>query len=270
MARKAPGSSARADAALDAVLARAPAPALPPGLAARIIANATALPQLPADPVPEPEVVRAEEQRKSAELIVFPTQVAEKAEEPPRRRIFVVGGFAALAAGIAAAVVLGQTGQGVLAPTSAPAAMVAQQQPAQQAAPPAIIAAPPVERLAAAAPAAPVTAPSKAGKIQQHAPTAPQAPVAAPVETQLATSGQRPASGTAAGPLVDPSPAPRVIPNGGLMGPPAPQQGWGFSGGIPGSGTLPGGQSLPSQTTGSMPPPPPPGAGPAHGPGGHR
>lgn len=269
MARKAPGSPARADAALDAVLARAPAPALPPGLAARIVANATALPQLPADPVPEPEVVRAQEQRTSAELIAFPVQVAENAPEPQRRRMFAVGGFAALAAGIAAAVVLGQTGQGTLAPASAPAAMVAQQQPAPQAAPPAAaIAAPPVERLAAVqSKSVPVSA--NGGKVQQAAPVAPEAPVAAPVETQLATSGQR-ATGATAGPLADPSPAPRVIPNGGLMGPPAPQQGWGFSGGMPGAGTLPGGQSLPSQTTGNMPPPPPPGAGPAHGPGGHR
>lgn len=282
MPRKAPGSPARAEAALDAVLARAPAPALPPGLAARIVANATALPQFPAEPVAEPEVVRAQQAQETADLIAFPAQPAEiaperlaiQAESRPRRRVFAVGGFAALAAGIAAAVVLGQPGQGTLAPASAPAAVVAQQQAVSpEVASPAAPTVPVVERLAAV-PAAPAAARAQSGEIPLIAPDAPpKAPVAVPAETQLATSGERPAGATA-GPQVDPSTPVRVVPQGGLMGPPAPQQGWGFSGGIPGAGTLPGGQSLPSQTTGSMPPPPPPGGGPAGGPaggmGGHR
>ncbi|OZA34565.1 MAG: hypothetical protein B7X92_10215, partial [Novosphingobium sp. 17-62-9] len=70
--------------------------------------------------------------------------------------------------------------------------------------------------------------------------------------------GERPARDVA-GPTADPSPAPRIVPGGGLMGPPAPQQGWAFTGGAAGNGTLPGGQSLPSQTTGTMPPPSSPG-----------
>lgn len=252
MARKVPASPAQAEAALDAALARAPRPALPPGLTARIVAQATALPQLPADGSVEPH---EEAPRVSAKVIPFHTARAEAvADQQPvkARRGLLVGGFAAIAATIAAVVLIGQSGQQV-GPTSAPAPMMAQRENAPapiQAAP----AAAPETRLASA-PAAHSQAPAKAASVLTS-PSEP-APLAAPSsapEPQLAATVP-PAPRESAGPSSDPSPRPNPR---GLMGPPAPQQGWAFSGGAPGGGTLPGGQSLPSQTTGSAPPPPPP------------
>lgn len=252
MGRRVPASPAQAEAALDAALARAPRPALPLGLTARIVAQATALPQLPAEGPVEPLEAAP---RTSAKVIPFQTAPATPvaASRPVRaRRGLLAGGFAAIAATVAAVVLIGQSGQQV-APTSAPAPMIAQRQNAPapvQAAP----AATPETRLAAA-PAAHSRAPAEGASAvtspSEPAPTA--APSAAP-ETQLAATVP-PAPRESAGPTSDPSPRPNPR---GLMGPPAPQQGWAFGGGVPGGGSMPGGQSLPSQTTGSAPPPPPP------------
>lgn len=251
MARKVPASPAQADAALDAALARGPRPALPPGLTARIVAQAKALPQLPAEGQVEPLEAAP---RTSAKVIPFQTAPATPVAAPrpvkPRHGL-LAGGFAAIAATVAAVVLIGQSGQQVV-PTSAPAPMIAERQnvPAQVQAAPATA---PETRLAEA-PAAHSHAPAKGASAatpsSEPAPSA--APSAAP-ETQLAATVP-PAPRESAGPASDPSPRPN---SRGLMGPPAPQQGWAF-GGAPGGGTLPGGQSLPSQTTGSAPPPPPP------------
>lgn len=260
MARKVPVSPSQAEAALDTALALAPRPALPPGLAARIVAQATAQPQFApvAEAVPLPEPVAP-----TAQVIPFVPTVAEREPVPPRnRRLIFGGGFAALAASLVAVVVIGQ--QATPVPDVAKNARIAAGSEVHLGAPKAHQAAP-APRLAAAAPAS--SAPERTGKAAvQIAPEAPQADPAplqvAPLPTpQLATSGERPARDVA-GPDADLSPAPRVVPNGGLMGPPAPPQGWGFTGGAPGAGTLPGGQSVPSQTTGSMPPPPPHGGHP--------
>lgn len=249
MARKVPASPARADAALDQVLDKAPRPALPPGLAARIVAQATALPQLPAEPVAEAEPLPS---RETAQVIPFAVQ---DAPAPVRsRKRFAAGGFAAIAATVAAVVLLGQSGQRP-APSRAPAAVMAQKQPeaGQTVAAPA--AAEPAAQLAQAPAVQPVREAVATAETQAEAP-APATAVQPPAEpeTQMATA-VAPAPRESAGPKADPSSRP--APPRGLMGPPAPQQGWGFSGGAPG-GSLPGGQSLPSQTTGSAPPPPPP------------
>lgn len=252
MARKVPASPTQAEAALDAALARGPRPALPPGLTARIVAQATALPQFPAEGPVEPHEAA---QRTSAKVIPFQTAPAVPVEAPrpvKARRGLLAGGFAAIAATVAAVVLIGQSGQQVL-PTSAPAPMIARRQSAPapvQAAP----AAAPETRLAAA-PAAHSHAPAKgASAVASPSEPAPAAAPAAAPETQLAATVP-PAPRESAGPAADPSPRPNPR---GLMGPPAPQQGWAFGGGVPGSGTMPGGQGLPNQTTGSAPPPPPP------------
>lgn len=252
MARKVPASPAQAEAALDAALALAPRPPLPPGLTARIVARATALPQLPADQVPGPT---EDAPRASAKIIPLqPLPVAPALTSRPARthRGFMAGGFAAIAATVAAVVLMGQPDQRRLQP-SVPAPAMAQRQnlaapvgTAQVAAPETRLAAAPASRATTPARAAPA-APSPA----EPAPLA--APVAAP-EAQLAATVP-PAPRESAGPTSDPSPRPT---SRGLMGPPAPQQGWAFGGGVGGGGSLPGGQSLPSQTTGSAPPPPPP------------
>lgn len=270
MARQVPASPAKADAALDAALARAPRPALPPGLAARIVAQATAQPQF-APGIEPVEVSAPQAEASPAKVIPFaPTAVVAQAPVSTvpasrnRRTIFGVG-FAALAASVAAVMVIGQPGQQTpVSPISAENAKIAvgsevhlDAPKAHQAAPaPVLAAATPIEKAPARATKSPAQI-APAAPVTDAVPT----PVEAPVAPQLATSGQRP-TGDVAGPKSDPSNAPRIVPNGGLMGPPAPQQGWAFTGGAPGSGTLPGGQSLPSQTTGSMPPPPPPGGHP--------
>ena len=256
MARKVPASPAHAEAALDAALAQAPRPALPPGLTARIVAQATALPQLPADSVAAPEEAAP---RVSAKVIPFQTAPAAPAETPQPvkgRGGRWAGGFAALAATVAAVVMLGQSGQRMV-PTTAPAPALAQRQdaPARVQVVPASV---PDTRLAAApAPAsnsrAPATAAVAGTLSAEPAPSAAPAVASAP-EAQLAAT-VAPAPRESAGPTSDPSPRPQPR---GLMGPPAPQQGWAFGGGTGGGGSLPGGQSLPSQTTGTAPPPPPP------------
>ncbi len=250
MARKVPASPARADAALDQVLDKAPRPALPAGLAARIVAQATPLPQLPAEPAVEADWVPS---RGTAQVI--PLAVQEPPAPVPSRKRFAVGGFAAMAATVAAVVLFGQSGQTPV-PSGAPAAVMAQQQreAGQPAAAPAAVMAEPAPQLAQAPAAQPARqAVAVAGK-QAEAPV--PAPVVQPaVESEAQMAAAAPAPRETAGPKADPSARP--TPPRGLMGPPAPQQGWAFSGGTPG-GTLPGGQSLPSQTTGSAPPPPPP------------
>ncbi|MGV3510486.1 MAG: hypothetical protein ACO1OX_00645 [Novosphingobium sp.] len=249
MARKVPASPARADAALDQVLDKAPRPALPPGLAARIVAQATALPQLPDEPLAQAEPVAP---REAAQVIPFAS--VEPVVKAPSRKRFAAGGFAAIAATVAAVVLLGQPAQKAVNP-DAPVATMAQKQaePAQAGALPA--SADPATQLAEAPVtlARPESVAVAARDAETPASAAATQPAAVP-ETQLATTAA-PAPRESAGPSSDPSPRP-TSPRG-LMGPPAPQQGWGFSGGAPG-GTLPGGQSLPSQTTGSAPPPPPP------------
>lgn len=249
MARKVPASPAQAEVALDAVLARAPRPALPPGLAARIVAQATAQPQF------APELVAP-----TAQVVPFAPAAAVHKPAPPRnRRLIFGGGFAALAASLVAVVVIGQ--QTTPAPNLPKSAEIAVSPEVHQNAPKAHQTAP-TPQLAAATP--PSSTPARTEKtVVQIAPEAPQIdPAPVQIEApQLATSGERPPRDVA-GPNVDPSPAPRVVPNGGLMGPPAPQQGWAFTGGAPGNTTLPSGQSLPSQTTGTMPPPSSPGGHP--------
>lgn len=253
MARKVPASPAWADAELDQLLDRASPPAMPPGLAARIVAQATALPQFAAEPVAEAAPVTL---RETAQVTPF------AAPEPPApvasRKRFAVGGFAAIAATVAAVVLMGQPGRSP-APQGAPAVM-AQQQPA---AAPLSASDETTELAAITQPAAqlaegPATRPNPAGagaavKVAEAPSSASTSQTVAP-QAQLAATAE-PASRESAGPTSDPSPRP--VPPRGLMGPPAPQQGWGFSGGAPG-GSLPGGQALPSQTTGSAPPPPPP------------
>ncbi|MEL0254233.1 MAG: hypothetical protein VW935_20185, partial [Novosphingobium sp.] len=132
MARKAPPSPALADAALDAALARAPRPALPPGLAARIVAQATALPQHDAQAAP---ALRADEDAvQTAQVIAFTPQVVTEPVETRRwPRPMLAGGFAALAAVMVAAVVIGQQGQSVVAPAG-PAALAVRQNAAPAAA----------------------------------------------------------------------------------------------------------------------------------------
>lgn len=254
MARKVPASPARADAELDRLLDRAPPPAMPPGLAARIVAQATALPQIAAEPVAEVAPVAP---RETAQVIPF--AAPEPSAPVPSRKRFAVGGLAAIAATFAAVVLMGQPGRGP-APQDA-AAVMAQQQPA---AAPLSASADTTEPVAVTEPAAQLAQrlaahPDPAGtgfaaKVAE-APASPSmmAQAVAP-EAKLAAT-PAPAPRESAGPTSDPSPRP--APPRGLMGPPAPQQGWAFSGGSPG-GSLPGGQSLPSQTTGSAPPPPPP------------
>lgn len=259
MARRVPASPAQAEAALDAALARAPRPALPPGLTARIVAQATALPQIPADDTVELEEAAP---RVSAKVLPFqpvpavpvPTLPVTAQQSGKPRRFALAGGFAALAATVAAVLLLGQPGQQV-SPASAPAPVMAQRQNVPAPLPQTAPLASPETRLASA-PARSV----RQSASPQAAPSA-VAPEAAPVltpsapaDTQLAST-VAPAPRESAGPTSDPSPRPNPR---GLMGPPAPQQGWAFGGGVPGSGTMPGGQGLPSQTTGSAPPPPPP------------
>ncbi|MBF9151604.1 hypothetical protein [Novosphingobium jiangmenense] len=252
MARKVPASPARSDAALDLVLDRAPRPALPPGLAARIVAQATALPQLPAEPQAEAEQVAP---REAAQVIPFaasaPVSVA------PSRKRFAVGGFAAMAATVAAVILLGQSGQRT-APAGAPAGMMARKPPQAEQPEVAIPAAQPATQLAQVRVGRNSPEPAVAAKAATSPAAATPDPVTQPAvapEAQLAATAP-PAPRESAGPKVDPSP--RAVPPRGLMGPPVPQQqGWGFSGGASG-GTLPGGQSLPSQTTGTAPPPPAP------------
>lgn len=270
MARQVPASPAKADAALDAALASAPRPALPPGLAARIVAQATAQPQFSAG-VEATDTPAPQTEAPAAKVIPFAPTVAVSqppvpvAPRPQNRRMIFGGGLAALAASVAAVMVIGQPGpQPAVSPIPAENAQIAVGSEVHLDAPKAHQAAP-TPRLAAAAPTLKAAADSKKSPAQM-APVAPtenvaSAPAEAPIAPQLATSGQHPARDVA-GPKADPSSAPRIVPNGGLMGPPAPQQGWAFTGGAPGSGTLPGGQSLPSQTTGTMPPPPPPGGHP--------
>lgn len=260
MARKAPPSPALADAALDAALARAPRPALPPGLAARIVAQATALPQHDAQAAP---ALRADEDAvQTAQVIAFTPQVVTESVETRRwPRPMLAGGFAALAAVMVAAVMIGQQGQSVVAPAD-PAALAVRQNAApaaaeqidtpQAAVQVAEIPAPVTAvRVASAQPAATVRAKASAEPETVVSP----APAAAP-DAQLAVSVP-PVTRESAGPTADPSARP--VPRGVLVGPPAPQQGWAFSGGAASGGaTLPSGQSLPNQTTGSGPPPPPP------------
>lgn len=258
MARAVPRSPALQEAALDAALARAATPSMPAGLAARIVTRATALPQIPADPLPEPEVVEAAPVTEAEVIRLAPA--APLSQQPRRIGRFAIAGLGAVAAGIAAIALVGQPSpqSGVpTGPAQAPA-LVAAPAPASVSGP----TAPPAERLAAAPrQAVPTATGVKASSpAPVAAPEAPVRPEAATPEVQLATSGQRTAADPA-GPRDEPGAAPRVVPHGGLMGPPAPQQGWGFSGGAPG-GALPGGQPLPSQTTGTMPPPPPPGGHP--------
>lgn len=250
MARKVPASPTRSDAALDLVLDKAPRPALPPGLAARIVAQATALPQLPVEPVVEAEQVPS---RQTAQVIPFAVQ--DTPAPPLSRKRFAAGGFAAIAATVAAVVLLGQSGQSPV-PSGAPTAVMAQKQPeaGQSAAAPAATVAEPARQLAEAPAARPAreaaAAADRRDGVADPAP-APASQAASAPETLLAATAA-PAPRESAGPKADPSPRP--VPSRGLMGPPAPQQGWGFSGGAPG-GTLPGGQSLPSQTTGTAPAP---------------
>lgn len=279
MARKVPVSPVRQEAALDAALARAERPALPPGLAARIVAQATALPQLPPETqgmadVPAPEapaqvfVLTGARQEQEADQSAVRDAVPARL---PGRGPLIGVGLAAMAASVAAVLLAGQVGPASNpAVLPAPAAKVDRSLVAQSAGGPetrvpsvggaAVTHVPAARHMAAAGPGSPAgPEPVPAGQ-PVSAPSA--APLAAPAlpgdanATQLATSGERPAR-EAAGPQVDPSAAPRVVPRGGLMGPPAPQQAWGFTGGAPGAGPLPGGQSLPGQTTGTMPPPPP-------------
>lgn len=259
MARKVPASPAQAEAALDAALARAPRPALPPGLAARIVAQATAQPQF----APLADAVEArvpEALAPTAQVIPFaPVAESGKAAPPRNQRIVFGGAFAALAASVVAVVVIDQ--KPAIAPQTPKSAEIAVGSEVHLDAPSAHQAAP-APRLATARPALPAAAPST-----EIAPVVPQVDpepvqVILPPAPQLATSGERPARDVA-GPTADPSPAPRIVPGGGLMGPPAPQQGWAFTGGAAGGGTMPGGQPMPSQTTGTMPPPSGPG-----GPGG--
>lgn len=256
MARKVPASPAHAEAALDAALAQAPRPALPPGLTARIVAQATALPQLPADSAAVPEEAAP---CVSAKVIPFQTTLAAPAETPQPvkgRGGRWAGGFAALAATVAAVVMLGQSGQQMV-PTAAPAPAMAQRQ--GEPAPVQVVPAPAPETRLAAAPApapdarAPATVAAAGAPPSEPAPSVSPAVASAP-EAQFAAT-VAPAPRESAGPTSDPSPRPNPR---GLMGPPAPQQGWAFGGGTGGGGSLPGGQSLPGQTTGTAPPPPPP------------
>ncbi|MCX7284289.1 MAG: hypothetical protein NTX28_09630 [Novosphingobium sp.] len=272
MARKVPVSPAVQDAALDAALARAPRPALPPGLAARIVAQATAHPQLAPGPdgagVPEPVDATAQviPFAPAATASAAPAAAVSEPAPPRNRRLIFGAGFAALAASLVAVVVIGQGGQQpAMTPEMAKSGEIAVRSEVHLDAPKAHQAAP-APQLAAAAPA-----PKAAVRSTANAPVVPQvepeaAPLVSPVAPQLATSGERPAR-DAVGPITDPSPGPRVVPNGGLMGPPAPQQGWAFTGGAPGSIVLPSGQSLPGQTTGTMPPPSGPGGPGPGGPG---
>lgn len=250
MARKVPDSPARADAALDQVLDKAPRPAMPPGLAARIVAQATALPQLPAESVTRPEPAAP---RETAQVISF--AVPEPVVPAPSRKRFAAGGFAAIAATVAAVVLMGQPGQKAVT-SGAPVATIARTQ--TEASQPAV--APtvgkPATQLAKTTATRTRSESAAVSAKEADAPAVPALATQPPVvpETQLAATAA-PAPRESAGSKPDPSPRP-TSPRG-LMGPPAPQQGWGFSGGVPG-GTLPGGQALPSQTTGSAPPPPPP------------
>jgi hypothetical protein len=254
MARKVPASPAHAEVALDAALAQAPRPTLPPGLTARIVAQATALPQIPAD---DTVVLEEAAPRVSAKVLPFqpvPAVPVAAQQSGKPRRFALAGGFAAIAATVAAVLLLGQPGQQV-SPGSAPAPVMAQRQnvpvPVPQAAP---LTAP--ETRLASAPAGSVrqSASPQAAPSAVAPEAAPAVSPSAPADTQLAAT-VAPAQRESAGPTSDPSPRPNPR---GLMGPPAPQQGWAFGGGVPGSGTMPGGQGLPSQTTGSAPPPPPP------------
>lgn len=261
MARRAPASPAQAEAALDAALACAPRPSLPPGLAARIVAQATAQPQF-APLADAKEATVAEPVMPAAKVIPFATAATPPEPASPRNRRFVLGGaFAALAASLVAAVVIDQ--KPAIAPELPKSAEIAVGSEVHLDAPKAHQAAP-APHLAAATPtqnAAPRTKPAVVA-ITPAPPQVDPVPVQIlpPQAPQLATSGERPARDVA-GPTTDPSPAPHVVPKGGLMGPPAPQQGWAFTGGAAGGGTMPGGQPMPSQTTGTMPPP--------SGPGGH-
>ena len=251
MARKAPPSPALADAALDAALARAPRPALPPGLAARIVAQATALPQHDAQAAP---ALRADEDAvQTAQVIAFTPQVVTEPVETRRwPRPMLAGGFAALAAVMVAAVVIGQQGQSVVAPAG-PAALAVRQNAAPAAADQ--IDTPQAATQMAEAPTAQPAATVRAKASAEPETVVLPAPAAAP-DAQLAASVP-PVTRESAGPTADPLAKP--VPRGVLVGPPAPQQGWAFSGGAASGGaTLPGGQSLPNQTTGSGPPPPPP------------
>lgn len=263
MARPAPRSPALKEAALDATLAKAAPPALPPGLAARIVANATALPQLPPEPVHEPEVVEAV-QKISAEVVAF-SPLAHPTPAP-RRRFAAMTGLAALAASVAAVFVLGPAGNQTAAPVAgkpqAPMVAAAPDDPP----PPVVQPVTPQPRMAQIAPSAPVKARAVAEPPRDAEPESPaEAPAVIVPETQLATSGERPAA-PVAGPHADPSP---VVPNGGLMGPPAPQQAWSFGGGTGGPITLPGAKPPSAPGSGTMPPAPS-GGGLGGGPPGHR
>ena len=270
MTRPVNPSPARKDDALDTVLAKAPVPALPPGLAARIVASATQFPQHAPSP-PADSRVRDDAIAPSADVVALVQSAPEQAK--PRRRLFALAGFATLAASVAAALVFGASVNNAATPMTPAAAPVMARAPTPatvnhiterpvrivQSVPPAVhtttIAAPPVP------PA-----------------TAPETPAIVTPEAQLATSASPPAA-PVAGPVESP---PADMPRG-LMGPPAPAQGWAFGGGTPGSIVIPGAQS-PGQSTGAMPPPPASGgggprsggpsaggsAGGSGGPGGHH
>lgn len=259
MARPVPRSPAAREAALDAALAKAVPPALPPGLAARIVASATAQPQLPPEPVLEPEVIEAV-RKTSADVIAFASISPET--PAPRRRFAAMTGLAALAASVAAVFALGptenQTATPVAGNRAAPMiASVPEAAPAPAAQPVA-----PQPRMAQIALPPPVKARAVA---EPPIEAEPESPVVVVPETQLATSDERSAA-PVAGPHAAPSP---VVPNGSLMGPPAPQQAWSFGGGTSGPITLPGAKPPSAPGSGTMPPAPS-GGGLGGGPPGHR
>lgn len=263
MDRPVPRSPAAREAALDAALAKAAPPTLPPGFAARIVAKATALPQLPPEPVLEPEVIEVA-RKTSADVIAFASISPET--PAPRRRFAAMTGLATLAASVAAVFALGPAGNQTAAPVAGnrAAPMIAS---APKAAPaPAAQPVAPQPRMAQIAPSAPVKARAVVDPPIEAEPESPaQAPVVIVPETQLATSGERPAA-PVAGPHASPSP---VVPSGGLMGPPAPQQAWSFGGGTGGPITLPGAKPPSAPGSGTMPPAPS-GGGLGGGPPGHR
>ncbi|MCW1383124.1 hypothetical protein OLX02_09840 [Novosphingobium sp. KCTC 2891] len=276
MTRRVPISPERREAALDRALDLAAAPRVPSGLAARIAREAVRLPQLPPEVAPAPQV----EPVPAVPAMNGPAAVAVlPSRREPRRWLLGAGaGFAAIAAGIAAVAMVGGANE--------PAALIA---------PPAPMAALPASGPAPAAPAAPFApAVPFASAVPQSAgqgspalsqPTRLAGPSATPVTAQrraapAATVADNPVvpaaaapaalavatppssaspSASSSGPVARPDDEPAApIPGArGQMGPFLPQ-GYGYTGGVP--GTIP--QSAPVTMSGG---PGGPGGGPGMG-----
>lgn len=254
MVRDTPISPIPIEAALDVAVSRAPRLALPVGLAERIVAHATAQPQFASDPDLNPAGTPDKVPLSGQVIPLVPASKISEVAPQRKRGLIVGGGFATLAASLAAVMVIAQAGPETSVVPMAPHSVAVAAGSEVRLDAPEAQAKPPKRYLAGAAAATtPAARTDKAATQIASEPPQPAstpAQVAAPVAAQLATSAER-LPREVAGPVVDPTSAPRVVPNGGLMGPPAPQQGWAFTGGSPGTQqNLPGGQPMPS------PPPP--------------